>query len=94
VLAKYRWTKSTWTRFVQAGPSFRLSGNLNGYNPSHYGVTAGGGVVRRIGNLSITPALRYTRWAKDLPPRYFGYVTQNYERTSSNVVEVLFGISF
>src|SRR5260370_4098625 len=25
--------------FVEAGPSFRVDGNLNGYNPSHYGAT-------------------------------------------------------
>jgi hypothetical protein len=94
ILTKYRWTKSTWTRFVEAGPSFRLSGNLNGYNPSHYGVTAGAGMERRAGSLWIIPALRYTRWAKDPPPFYVGSVSRDYPRTSANVVEALFGISF
>ena len=90
VLAKYQWTKSPWTPFIEAGPSFRLAGNLN--NPSHYGVTAVAGMERRVGSLRITPTLRYTRWAVD-PPLYYSYSGGN-ERTSANVVEVLFGISF
>lgn len=48
---------------VEAGPSFRLSGNLNAYNPSSYGLTAGGGVETHYKALNTGPVLRYTRWA-------------------------------
>ena len=41
VLAKYHLAKLGRAPFVEAGPSFRVAGNLNGYNPSHFGVTAG-----------------------------------------------------
>jgi hypothetical protein len=41
VLAKYHLAKLGRAPFVEAGPSFRAAGNLNGYNPSHFGVTAG-----------------------------------------------------
>lgn len=51
--------------FLEAGPSFRAAGNLNGYNPSHFGVTAGGGAEIRKGAVLLSTALRYTRWAKD-----------------------------
>ena len=45
-LAKYSLLKRAfgWQPFAEGGPSFRLSGNLNGYNPSHYGVTTGAGL--------------------------------------------------
>ncbi len=96
VLAKYTWAQPTWKPFVAAGPSFRLSGNLNGYNPSHYGITAGGGVERRWGlGPRISTGARYTRWAGDAPPfsqgvsRWF-----DYSRTNPNSVELVFGISF
>lgn len=39
VLAKYRWARPKWTPFAEAGPSFRLYGNHNGYNPSRYDAT-------------------------------------------------------
>jgi hypothetical protein len=96
VLAKYRWTAgNTWRPFAEAGPSFRLAGNLNGYNPSHYGVTFGGGIERRSHGLRLSPALRYTRWAKDayryqLPAG----VHVDYSRTNANAVELIFGVSF
>jgi hypothetical protein len=95
VLAKYSWTKNSWMPFAEAGPSFRLAGNLNGYNPSHYGVTIGGGVETRTHGMRLSPALRYTRWAEDsyryqIPPgAHF-----DYPRTNANAFELVFGISF
>ncbi len=66
VLGKYRFRpKSTIRPVVEAGPSFRLSGNLNGYNPSRYGFTAGGGVETDYKALRFGPMLRHTRWAAD-----------------------------
>jgi hypothetical protein len=95
ILAKYRLTRPRWTPFAEAGPSFRLAGNLNGYNPSHAGVTAGGGIERRAGRLLLAPTVRYTRWARDAPlyklPSGIHY---NYPRTNPNAVELVFGVSF
>jgi hypothetical protein len=65
VLAKYRLTTSGLRPFVEAGGSFRSTGNLNGSNPSHYGFTAGAGVEIQAGKLTFAPVVRYTRWAAD-----------------------------
>lgn len=65
VLAKYRFHWRGVQPFVEAGPSFRTVGNLNGTNPSHYGGAAGIGVEVHVGILNISPLLRYTRWAAD-----------------------------
>ena len=65
VLAKYRFNWGNVKPFVEAGPSFRTTGNLN-FTPSHFGATAGLGVEARWRGLDIAPMLRYTRWAPDL----------------------------
>jgi hypothetical protein len=65
VLAKYRFTLGPLKPFVEAGPSFRTAGNLNGTNPSHHGITAGIGIETHLWALDIAPTLRYTRWASD-----------------------------
>lgn len=65
ILAKYRFETGRFHPFLEAGPSFRATGNLNGTNPSHYGVTAGAGVELHVKKLDIAPVLRYTRWAED-----------------------------
>lgn len=85
VLAKYRWTRSGWSPFVAAGPSFRLAGNLNSYDPSHVGATVGAGMETHTGGVRLSPALRYTRWAKDTPA---------FARTNPDSVEIIFGVSF
>lgn len=95
VLAKYRWTRPVWTPFAEAGPSFRLAGNLNEYNPSHYGITAGAGMETRTHGIRLSPTLRYTRWATDasryrLPPG----VHYDYSRTNANSMELVLGIAF
>ncbi len=64
VLAKYRFGAGKLRPFVEAGPAFRTTGNLNFY-PSHYGVTAGAGLETHWHGLRIAPVLRYTRWARD-----------------------------
>ncbi len=91
VLAKYRITTSKWAPVVEGGPSFRLAGNLNGYNPSHYGITMGAGAETRTHGLRLSPALRYTRWAVDVSPNSGRPTSQ---RTNQNAVELVFGISF
>ena len=64
-LAKYRFRWRSWRPFLEAGPSFRAAGNLNGSNPSHYGVAGGAGVEAHLGRYRIAPEVRYIRWAKD-----------------------------
>jgi hypothetical protein len=65
VLAKYRFRASGMRPLLEAGASFRTTGNLNGTNPSHYGFTAGAGVEMHAVKLNFVPVVRYTRWAQD-----------------------------
>jgi hypothetical protein len=91
VLAKRRWNRQRYTPFAEGGPSFRIAGNLNGYNPSHYGATAGGGIEVAVGALRLSPMVRYTRWARDSHRSgYSGFLGG----TSPNALEVLFGFTF
>jgi hypothetical protein len=85
VLAKYRFASPVMKRFVEAGPSFRTTGNLNGANPSHYGISAGIGVETHLGWLRIAPELRYTRWAAD--------TSSANATTKPDQLELLFGFS-
>lgn len=85
VLAKYRLHRGRFEPFLEGGPSFRTTGNLNGVFPSHYGATAGVGVAFRLANFEFAPVLRYTRWQADAQA-YFGVAKQDQ-------VEVLLGIS-
>jgi Outer membrane protein beta-barrel domain len=95
VLAKYRWTREMWAPFAEVGPSFRLAGNLNGYDPSHYGITFGGGLEMRTHGVRLFPALRYTRWVQDpLTNRNPAGVQADYSRTNVNAVELVIGVSF
>lgn len=89
VLAKYRWTKPGWAPFVAAGPSFRLAGNLNGYNPSHLGATFGAGVELQADGIRLSPAIRYTRWRRDTPESFPSSLL-----TKADAVELVFGVSF
>ena len=77
LLAKYSFRpQSRISPFVEAGPSFRLSGNLNGSSPSTDGLTAGGGFQTKYGALKLSPVLRYTRWARDPKPSLGGFPTR------------------
>ncbi|MGI9073777.1 MAG: hypothetical protein ACR2JB_21235 [Bryobacteraceae bacterium] len=89
ILAKYRLfsygaVRSSLRPFVEAGPSFRTTGNLNA-NPSHAGISAGGGLDLRLRQLNIAPTLRYTRWAGDSSP--YGI------RSRPDQIELLVGFS-
>jgi hypothetical protein len=95
VLAKYHVAKLGRAPFVEAGPSFRVAGNLNGYNPSHFGVTVGGGAETRKSWALLSTALRYTRWVKDgLPYSLAPGANNDYPRTNVNAVELIFGVGF
>jgi hypothetical protein len=65
VLAKYRFDAGLVKPFIEAGPSFRTSGNLEIGQPSNHGATAGIGVEFGLGRMKIAPTFRYTRWAPD-----------------------------
>lgn len=72
ILAKYRPLSfsmggAALRPFIEAGPSFRTTGNLNA-NPSHVGVSAGAGLEWRIRQFGIAPVVRYTRWQEDSNP--------------------------
>lgn len=86
LLAKYRFALRGLKPFLELGPSLRAAGNLNDANPSHCGITGGAGVEVRLGKLKISPALRYTRWAKDASP-------QDGLRTIPNRAEILVAFS-
>lgn len=90
VLAKYRFRAAKVKPFVEAGPSFRLTGNLNNSNPARYGITFGIGMDTYLRRLKIAPTLRYTRWAAD--GRSFAPSTQ--ALTKRDQVELLVGFSF
>jgi hypothetical protein len=71
--------------FVEIGPSFRSSGNLNGTVPSSYGGTFGLGIEAHARKLKLAPVLRYTHWAGE----------GLYEpHTKRNQMELLVGLSF
>jgi hypothetical protein len=72
VLVNYRFrlpgtdtTKERVSPFIEAGPAFRISGNLNYASPSNHGFAAGLGVEARLWKLGIAPPFRYLRWAPD-----------------------------
>lgn len=89
VLAKYTFGYKPVRPFIEAGPSFRTTGNLNNTDPAHVGGTAGIGVDARWRRLRITPTVRYTRWAEDNPALV---ASQNFSKRDQ--VELLFGLSF
>jgi len=69
ILAKYRLFSygrrgSSLRPFLEAGPSFRTTGNLNA-NPTHAGISTGGGIEFQLHRFDIAPTIRYTRWAAD-----------------------------
>jgi hypothetical protein len=85
VLGKYRFHWSRFDPFIEAGPSLRTTGNFNGVFPSHFGVTAGVGVVAHAGAFDFAPTIRYTRWERDVMV-YSG-------ESKQDQVELLLGIS-
>ena len=85
ILAKYRIAAGPAKPFLEAGPSFRSSGNLNGTAPSSYGGTAGLGLEAHAGPLKIAPVVRFTHWAGE------GLYQPH---TRRNQVELLLGVSF
>lgn len=86
VLAKYKFSLGGVRPFLEGGPSFRTTGNLNAANPSHFGVSAGVGAETEWRRLRIAPRVRYTRWAED-PLRTSA-------RTRADQLEFLAGFSY
>lgn len=90
VLAKYKFSVGKLKPFVEAGPSFRLAGNLHFTNPSHYGITSGIGLESQWRRLKISPVVRYTRWARESSSSFL--FVQDFLKQDQ--VELLFGFSF
>ncbi len=88
ILAKYTFPSRTVKPFIELGPSFRSSGNLNGAAPSTYGGTLGLGIEAHVRKLKIAPLVRYTHWAAD--GKQYGMQP----RTIRNQAEFLVGFSF
>jgi hypothetical protein len=92
VLLKYRFqlplVKPFVKPFIDAGPAFRVLGNLSHTNPSNHGVTAGLGVEVHLWKLNIAPQFRYLRWARDQNVPMFGLTTV------TDQVEFLTAITF
>jgi hypothetical protein len=88
VLAKYRFSLPIAKPFLGAGPVFRTAGNLNGANPSHYGIAAGIGLEFSKWRLRIAPELRYQRWGRDRGVTYFA------PSTVQNEADFLLSVSF
>jgi opacity protein-like surface antigen len=91
VLAKYALRPDSRVHpFIEGGPSFRFSGDLNGSRPSKVGFTAGGGLQAKYGAIQVSPVLRYTRWEKDVLERANsgGFLTK------PNQVELLVSMTF
>jgi len=85
ILAKYRTQRWKVNPFIEAGPSFRTAGNLNGTDPSHIGVTGGLGIELNVHGIKIAPTVRYTHWERD-PGRYRPF-------TDPNQFELILGLS-
>src|SRR5215469_5413123 len=87
MLAKYRFGGEGRVKpFLEAGPAFRTTGNLNFY-PSHYGAAVGAGFETYWRGYRIAPVLRYTYWARD------GLSYADWPRSQQNQVELMVGIS-
>lgn len=89
VMAKYTFAETRLKPFVEAGPSYRLTANLNNANPSHGGFTAGAGVTAYWGRARFTPGVHYTHWAHDLPTDI-----RPQANTRVDQVELLVGLTF
>src|ERR1700722_5449404 len=89
ILAKYRFALPILRPFIEAGPSFRTSGNLNSTSPSNHGFAAGLGVEAKLWKLKLAPQLRYIRWARDSRMAGFGAPF-----TKPDQVEFLVSLSF
>ncbi len=86
ILAKYHIADRKYAPFIEAGPSFRFSGNKNAYEPSSFGISAGTGLQIRAGRMRLSPTLRYTRWKNGEASRF--------SRTANDQFDLLFAFSF
>jgi hypothetical protein len=89
-LAKYRLPASRVAPVFELGPSVRITAHTQSENYSHHGATAGVGVAARFKKMSVSPTLRYTRWAADKTRKGREPATG----TNPNQVEVVVGFTF
>jgi hypothetical protein len=90
LLLKYRFpTLIPWAKpLLEVGPSFRAGSGANA-EPSHHGLTLGGGLEVKILKLKIAPQIRFTRWGSDKAQLLFAAPQSN-----ANQAEFLVGLSF
>lgn len=88
VLVKYHFQLPLVKPFVDAGPAFRVLGNLSHTNPSNHGFAAGLGIETHLWKLRFAPQFRYLRWAHDINVPMFGLTTV------TDQVEFLTAITF
>jgi hypothetical protein len=91
LLAKYKLPGSRVAPVFELGPSLRITAHTSqSAFYSHHGATTGAGFATRFKKMSISPTLRYTRWAADKESNGHGPFTG----TSPNQVEVVVGFTF
>ena len=90
LLAKYKLPVSKVAPVFELGPSVRITAHTQSEDYSHHGATAGVGVAARFKKMTVSPTLRYTRWAADNKRDGREPATG----TSPNQVEVVVGFTF
>ena len=91
MLSKYHVAKLGRGAVRRGGPSLRAAGNLDGYNPSRFGVTAGGGAEIRK---SIHGPALYSLGSGWVSKFSAAWRAADYPRPNVNAVELIFGAGF
>jgi hypothetical protein len=92
LLAKYELPARKISPRFELGPAFRITAHTHyqDHHYSHHGVAGGLGVSTHLGEMKVSPTLRYTRWAQDKVP--LGVPIGG--STGPNQFEVIVGFSF
>lgn len=90
VLVKYRFLHTPIVKpLVEAGPTFRATGQALDSTFSKAGFVLGGGVEVKLGHFRIEPELRYIRWGSDSTVNGADFAPSNL-----NQGELTVGLSF
>jgi len=90
VLVKYRFLHTPIVKpLVEAGPTFRATGQALSGNFSKAGFVLGGGVEVKMGHIRVEPELRYIRWGSDS-----AVSGANLAPSNVNQAELTLGLSF
>jgi opacity protein-like surface antigen len=95
ILAKYHFLPFPIVKpYIEAGPSFRATGQAVSNYFSKVGLTIGAGVEIKLFKLRVEPELRYIRWGADANLTYGPAPVSNLAASNVNQVEFLVGIAF